>query len=190
MDVDRFEPPLFLIAMPQIVDPFFNRSVVLLLEHTPDGGFGLIINRPLDVTVSSVSQNLGISWTGAADAHVFFGGPVQPTNGIMLFSDAQTPPPAAKEVAPSLWFANDVDSLRLLATTPPSKSRLFVGYAGWNGNQLDEEVGRNDWLVAPYLADILFESDPQQIWGRALESIGVRPEALPATTSMSQERGN
>ena len=190
--IEALEPPLFLIAMPQVADPFFNRSVVLLLEHTSDGSFGLIINRPLDLDIGSVVSDLGVSWLGDAEAVVYLGGPVQPTAGITLFGTTaeQFDKEHVREIVPGLRLANDTDTLKKLAETPPERMRLIVGYAGWTGGQLEEELGRNDWLLAPLDVNLVFESDANDIWKKALASIGIRPESLPSWTLVDEETSN
>ncbi|HEY0787259.1 MAG TPA: YqgE/AlgH family protein, partial [Thermoanaerobaculia bacterium] len=83
---DTLETPLFLIAMKQVVDPFFHRSVVLLLEHDDEGSLGLIVNRPTDVPMVQLLGGLGVGWGGAPDAASWFGGPVQPGVGTILYA--------------------------------------------------------------------------------------------------------
>jgi putative transcriptional regulator len=185
MIIDSLEPPLFLIAMPQIADPFFNHGVVLLLEHHAEGSFGIIVNRPLEAKLSEVMGEIGDLWGGNDDAVVYLGGPVEPTAGITLFGphQAELDPERVTSIAPELNLANDSETLRLLANHPPPHFRLFIGFAGWGGGQLEEELGRNDWLLAPLDLELLFAEEPETVWARALASIGVRPEALPSWTA-------
>ncbi|HVT04718.1 MAG TPA: YqgE/AlgH family protein [Thermoanaerobaculia bacterium] len=191
MFIDSLEAPVLLIAMHQVVDPYFHRSVVLLLEHSSEGSFGVIINRPLELKVDGVLDELGISWNGGSNELIHFGGPVQPEAGITLFSRPDPIDlPDAREVAPGLQFANDSDTLKALASQPPSQFRLLVGYAGWSAGQLEGELTRNDWLLAPFDAGLVFAADPAAVWNRALSSIGVRPEALPSWTVPDDSRGN
>lgn len=88
MVVPGLEPPLFLVAMPQVQDPFFRQSVVLLLAHTEEGSFGFIVNRPTGLKLTEILEGMGIDWQGAADAEAFLGGPVQPETGTVLFEGA------------------------------------------------------------------------------------------------------
>jgi putative transcriptional regulator len=181
MLLESLTPPLFLVAMPQVVDPFFNRSVILLLEHSDEGSFGLIVNRPLEMTIASVASELGVEWHGDEAAHVHFGGPVQMNAGITLFQSTIRPE-NAREIISGVQMATDVTTLRELAQTPPPRFLLVVGYAGWTAGQLEDEITRNDWLLAPFDAELLFAADPASVWPRALDSIGVRPESLPSWT--------
>jgi putative transcriptional regulator len=191
--IDTLDPPVFLVAMPQVIDPFFNRSVVLLLEHSTEGTLGIIVNRPVDLTVQSALVELGIPWRGSADAHVYFGGPVQPNVGTALFGEgggAEVDPARVAKVSPGLRMAHDVTTLAALASAPPERFRLFLGYGGWSEGQLEEELARNDWLVVPFDPDLLFSSDGSFLWAAALEKIGVRPESLPSWTMPEEEKGN
>lgn len=191
MQIDSLEAPVLLIAMHQVVDPYFHRTVVLLLEHSAEGSFGVIINRPLELSVGGVLEELEIPWNGKPEELIHFGGPVQPETGTTLFSlPIPTELPDAREVQPGLQFANDSDTLTALAAEPPDRFRLLVGYAGWSAGQLEDEIARNDWLLAPVDLNLVFAADPAGVWTAALGSIGVRPEALPSWTAPSDSGGN
>ncbi|HEY5610516.1 MAG TPA: YqgE/AlgH family protein, partial [Thermoanaerobaculia bacterium] len=153
--VESLETPLLLVAMPQVLDPNFNRSVVLLLEHSTDGSFGLVINKPLELTVESLAKQLSITWNGLDDSPLFFGGPVYPNVAMMLFGESSA---AEKfvEIAPGLRISEEIGTLRALASDPPSRLRIFAGHAGWGSGQLESEIARNDWLLAPLQLDLLF----------------------------------
>lgn len=192
MNVETLDPPVFLVSMPQVGDPFFNRSVVLLLEHNAEGSFGLIINRPLELAVSDVIAELGIEWSGSVDERIYLGGPVQPEAGIALFAGTAIPSHSERvqEIGDGVHIANDTETLKALASVPPENLRLMIGYAGWGAGQLEQELTRNDWLLAPFAAALVFEPDPTVVWNRALESIGVRADALPSWTMPGNESGN
>jgi putative transcriptional regulator len=191
---DTLETPVFLIAMKQVVDPFFHRSVVLLLEHDEGGSFGMIVNRPTDVSMLDLLAGLGVTWAGALDAPSWFGGPVQPGVGTVLYGaeePAEEGEDVSHEIEGGLHISRDIRVLTRLAAAPPSELRLFLGYAGWGPGQLSQEIERNDWLVAPFDRASLFDDDPAGMWGRALESIGVRPESLPNwTMTADDEKAN
>lgn len=185
------DPPFFLVAMPQVLDPFFHRAVVVVLEHNPEGSFGYIVNRPVEFTVRELLEGLEMEWQGAADEIGWFGGPVQPQMGTALFDHSGLELPGeVMPVSPPVHLTADLDVIRHLASTPPSRFRLILGYAGWGAGQLDEEMNRNDWLVAPFDADILFTRDPETTWVRALASIDVKPESLTAWTPSDPSSSN
>ena len=182
------EAPVLLIAMPQVLDPFFHKSVVLLIHNDEEGSFGLITNRATGIKVGEILNGMEITWGGDSDEVAFFGGPVQPQMGTLLF-DAQAVAErgeAADEttslVAPGLRLTQNVADLGELAATPPEQMRLFLGYAGWGAGQLVDEILRNDWLTAPVDNRLIFTDAPETAWTRALQSVGVDPAALPSWT--------
>lgn len=185
------DPPFFLVAMPQVLDPFFNRAVVVMLEHNEEGSFGYIVNRPVEFTVKEMLVGLDMEWNGAENAIGWFGGPVQPQMGSALF-DA-TGLELAGQLLPvesPIHLSADLEVIRQLAGNPPRRFKLLLGYAGWGAGQLDEEMNRNDWLVAPFAADIMFTPDPGQTWVRALSSIDVKPESLASWTPSESGSSN
>jgi putative transcriptional regulator len=183
------EAPALLVAMPQVMDPFFHRSVVLLMhQDDEEGSFGLIVNRRTAMKVGEILSGLEIPWNGSQDAGAFFGGPVQPQLGSVLFAQgsegvsegALERLSAATEVAPGLAVTHHVGDLRVLAEAPPDRMRLFLGYAGWGAGQLVEEILRDDWLLAPVQEDLVFAPDPDEVWEKAVRSVGVDPATLPS----------
>jgi putative transcriptional regulator len=185
----ELQAPLLLIAMPQILDPFFHRSVVLLVHHDAEGSLGFILNRATAISVAEILQGMEIQWAGESDVVAHFGGPVQPQLGTVLFAPTGGNGHAhggAGEVCPGVSLSQHVGTLSELAAAPPQAFRLLLGYAGWGAGQLVEEILRNDWLTAPVTADLVFARDPEGVWRAALESVGVDPGALP---SWSPEQG-
>jgi putative transcriptional regulator len=184
--------PLLLIAMPQILDPFFHRSVVLLVHHDAEGSLGFIINRPTAISVAEILQGMEIDWGGEGDVVAHFGGPVQPQLGTVLFSPVGgngEDPAGAAEVFPGVSLSQHVGTLSHLASAPPERFRLLLGYAGWGAGQLVEEILRNDWLTAPAQEGLVFADDTEQVWRQALESVGVDPGALPSWSPDAGEEG-
>ncbi len=187
------EAPVLLVAMPQVLDPFFHRSVVLLLHHSEEGSFGLIVNRPTGIPVREILSGMDIGWAGEEDAVAHFGGPVQPQLGTVLFCPPAGGPdlaPAGAEIAPGLVLTQHVDDLSGLAAAPPDRLRLFLGYAGWGEGQLMEEILRNDWLTAGIDLGFLFAGEPARVWAAALRSVGVDPAVLPSWTQHGGHSAN
>lgn len=175
--------PVMLMAMPQVLDPFFHRSVVLLLHHEDEGSFGFIVNRPTGIKVSEILKGMDVGWEGGEEAVAYFGGPVQPQLGTVLFSpvlEENDPEDTATEIAPGLALTQHIGDLSRLAEAPPDQFRLLLGYAGWGEGQLMEEILRNDWLTAPVSSDLIFAPDPERVWDAALRSVGIDPAALPS----------
>jgi putative transcriptional regulator len=174
--------PVLLVAMPQVLDPYFQRSVVLLVHHEDEGSFGFIINRTSGIRLTEILQGMEVAWHGEDEAVAHFGGPVQPQLGTILFAPGEVATEASTEVFPGVALTQHIGDLVLLAETPPDRFRLFLGYAGWGSGQLIEEFLRNDWLTAPARPDLIFASDPDTVWSAALQSVGVDPAALPSWT--------
>ena len=181
--------PVLLLAMPQVLDPFFQRSVVLLIHHDEEGSFGFIVNRPMDIRVTDILHRMEIDWQGDPGEVVHFGGPVQTELGSILFTPTEVTngdgaePEGAAEVLPGLAITQHVGDLAKLAATPPKAFRMFLGYAGWGSSQLIDEILRNDWLTAPVSPELVFGAEGAASWEDALRSVGIDPGSLPAWTS-------
>ena len=177
--------PVLLVAMPQVLDPFFHRSVVLLIHHEEEGSFGFIINRATGIHLPEILKGMQVTWHGETEAVAHFGGPVQPQLGTVLFApgEMEMETEAATEVLPGVSLTQHIGDLVALAEAPPPAFRLFLGYAGWGAGQLMEEILRNDWLTAPVQTDLIFAPDPDEVWNAALRSVGIDPAALPSWTA-------
>lgn len=175
--------PILLLAMPQVLDPFFYKSVVLLLSHQDDGSQGFIVNRPTGVKVGEILEDLEIPWLGEDGSLAFFGGPVQPQLGTLLFCDEQTDVAKARqEICPGVALTQHLGDLESLAEKPPDSFRLLLGYSGWDTGQLEKEILRNDWMTAPVRNDLLFNETPEEVWQLAMQSVGIEPSQLPSWT--------
>ena len=177
--------PVLLLAMPQVADPFFRKSVVLLLAHEAEGSFGFIVNRKTELKIGDILRDLELPWQGDPDALARFGGPVQPQVGTVLFAGSAPGLPAlagASEVCPGIHLTQHLSELAELATAPPERFRLLLGYAGWGAGQLVGEILRNDWLTAPVDPALVFGEETDAVWEAALVSVGVDPANLPAWT--------
>lgn len=177
------ETPILLLAMPQVLDPFFYKSVILLLHHQDEGSQGFIVNRPTGVKVREILEDLEIPWLGEAGSLAFFGGPVQPQLGTLLFREDKPAGTATRfQVCPGVALTQHLGDLESLAESPPPSFRLLLGYAGWDTGQLVKEILRNDWITAPVRTDLLFSDEPEEVWRLAMESVGVDPALLPSWT--------
>lgn len=183
-----------LCAVPQLLDPNFRRSVVLMLEHNEEGALGLVLNHPLPNTVAEVSRSLELQWEGDEDATVRLGGPVEPMRGWILH-DQPGWDPTADEVLPGLWLTTSLEPVTTAghhAVGGDGSHVLFLlGYAGWAGAQLEAEIAAGSWLPVPIDADAqqgsarfgvtprwVLETDPTQMWAGALGALGVDPGRL------------
>jgi putative transcriptional regulator len=174
--------PALLVAMPQLLDPNFKRSVVLLVHHDDEGSFGLVVNRPSDIPARQLCENLDIPWRGDDEARLAWGGPVQPNTGWVLFGEgAPSDIEDGNPVAPGLSVAGSLDTLRKIARTPPSRLRLLLGYAGWGPHQLEDELAEGAWLLAPADPEVVFAVEADAMWNHVVRSLGIDPSTLVAT---------
>lgn len=186
----KLRAPILLLAMPQVQDPYFHRGVVLLLAHEEEGSFGFLLNRPTAVRVSEVLSGLEMSWQGDSEALAYFGGPVQPQLGSVLYGSDRSGADAPTYAMPGIAITQRLGDLQALAADPPPRFRLFLGYAGWGEGQLIQEIERNDWLTAPVDEELVFSAPAESVWSQALLSVGVDPATLPSWTPSSQDEAN
>lgn len=165
-----------LVAMPQMLDPRFARSVVYLCAHSEeDGAMGLVINKLVgSLTMGELFAQLDIAPSGLSAARpVHFGGPVETGRGFVLHT-ADYRDEGTLVVAADLAVTATLDILRAIGTgTGPRKSLLALGYAGWAPGQLDAEIQANGWLSAAADAEFVFDPDLPGKWRRALDRLGI-----------------
>jgi putative transcriptional regulator len=169
-----------LLSMPQLQDPNFARTVVLLCEYGPEGAFGLVLNRPTEMPASAMVR-LDPPVVGGNTMPLWIGGPVEPERGWLLLSEE---PPAAefKLIRDGLYLSTSVVLLRdLLEASAPPRARVLAGYAGWGPGQLDEELAQSAWLMAEVDLDIVFDTAADAMWETAIRRLGADPSSL--TTS-------
>ena len=183
MDGDPSFAPTLLLAMPQLRDPNFSRSVVLLCEHGAEGALGFVVNRPTELRAADtvaldppVRGNSGlILWTG---------GPVEPQRGFLLLGD-DPGVGDSERISDGFHLTASVEVLRRLLESEPAalvgqRCRLLLGYAGWGPGQLHSELAASAWLTAPLDAGLVFDSPADEMWARAIRGLGVDPMALAA----------
>lgn len=172
--------PGLLLAMPQLQDPNFNRSVVLMIEHGEAGSFGLVVNQPSPIKAAELLESLEMQWRGDPDAVVWSGGPVSPATGWVLHEPYEALPATSKlgegptvHVGPGLVLTTSPEALRTIAAAPPPRIRLLLGYSGWAGGQLAAEMARGSWLHADADPALIFDGPPDAMWDRAVASLGI-----------------
>lgn len=169
-----------LVAMPSLNDPTFKRTVIYLCDHQEQGSVGLIINRPMPVPLALVFEQLHIEPIHHEQNNrpLLFGGPVQPERGFVIH----------KQIGgwrSSLLLQDEVtvttsnDIIHAIAQDVGPKDVLVtLGYSCWMGNQLEQEVMNNAWLVCPYRVEIVYDVPFDQRWEYAGLSIGVKMNEL------------
>ena len=177
----------FLIAMPSLQDPFFQRSVTYICEHNAEGAMGIVINHPLKATVGDLLQQLDITFddtSNVAEQVVCAGGPVQSDRGFVLHS-ARHGYQSSLMLQDELMITTSKDILeQLTSADAPSKFLLALGYAGWTPGQLEQEIADNSWLVIPADPAIIFDLAHAHKWEAATKSMGIE------TWQLSGEAGH
>jgi len=176
-----------LLAMPQMVDERFARSVVYICAHSGEAGaMGLVINKLLgSLTMDELFAQLDISQSGGVGSRpVHYGGPVEAGRGFVLHT-ADYNEDATLVVNDNIALTATLDVLRAIGEgRGPRRSLFALGYAGWAPGQLDAEIQANGWLSVPADDAIIFDPDHDQKWRRALAKLGVD------LTMLSREAGH
>lgn len=165
----------FLIAMPGLQDPNFSRTVTYICEHTDQGAMGIVINRPLDITLGELFIQLDIVTVHSEvrDIPVYQGGPVQTDRGFVLHS-AGPAFDSTLSITPDISVTTSRDVLEAIASGEgPDDTLIALGYAGWGGGQLEQEMSTNSWLNGPASNDIIFRMSPTARWMAAAQLLGV-----------------
>lgn len=169
--------PGFLIAMPRLGDPNFQRAVILVIEHGSGGAMGLVINRAAPLTLADVAKGHDIKLAdGRGQQQVFLGGPVEPQRGFVLHDS--TGVPEKHEIVPGLYLSVTLDALGPLLCDAQCKLRFCLGYAGWGPKQLDQEIAAGAWLFTEAERVAVLEGDAETLWDATLRGMGVDPAMI------------
>src|SRR3989304_8749416 len=163
---------MFLIAVPSLKDPNFEHTVVLICDHSKDGAFGLVINRTLLNSVVNLLDWLDIK-EGVEDMAVFYGGPVKPEQGYILFIP-EGRQYSSINVKDNLALTTAKEILIDIAKGRGPKKFLFaLGFSGWAPGQFEYELMIDSWLVAPIDKRIIFDVPVNERWRATADSIGI-----------------
>ena len=154
-----------LVASPSLLDPNFRRTVVLVTEHSDEGAAGLVLNRPSEAAVEDVVPQL--DWLAEPETRIYLGGPVE-QNAVLVLAEFDDPADSPVPVFGNLGFVALDDASVAVA----GRKRVFAGYAGWGGGQLENELGREDWIIEEALPDDVFGDDSDGLWGSVLRRKG------------------
>ena len=157
-----------LIAGATLPDPNFARTVVLICQHSEDGALGLVLNRRGELLIGEVAPEL--SELVGADAVIDSGGPVQP-DALLVLGEFEDAAYAGLSIVGTVGLVGDGSAIADLVPVT-RRTRAFAGYAGWGPGQLDAELERDDWFVAPAGIDDIFDPDADELWRRVLERKG------------------
>lgn len=167
----------FLIAMPAMADPFFSKTLTYICEHSEQGALGLVVNRPIDLTIQELFDQLGISGDdeNLGQSHVMFGGPIQLDRGFVLHQ------PVGKwqstmivDSTQGLALTTSLDILQAVGTgQSPNQLMVALGYSGWAPGQIEHEIAQNAWLTVPALPSIIFELPSEERLSAAVHLLGI-----------------
>ncbi len=167
---------VFLVAEPQLLDPRFHRSVVLLVDHEKEGAAGLIVNRPTGARLGEAVPPLQELDRGG---HVvFFGGPVA-IDGLTFLVRSSSKLDGAKRILGDVYWGGSAESLRSLLQDGKlaANLRIFAGYSGWGAGQLEAEIARGDWRLVAADPSAVFARDPTTLWDELMDKAG--PKEIP-----------
>ncbi len=176
--------------MPGMADDTFAGTVVYLCEHNEKGALGLVINKPIDITLKNLFEKVELSLDREelAEQPVYFGGPVQTERGFVLHErqgEAGAAYSSTMSVPGGLEMTTSKDVLEALSSgAGPKKILVTLGYSGWQAGQLEDEIGRNGWLTVGADPAVIFDTPIDKRYQRALSLLGIDPRML------SQEAGH
>ncbi len=173
-----------LVAMPQMQDPRFKKSVIFMCGHDNHGAMGIVVNKLIEsVTFEDLLRQLNLkNIDKTLDIPVHYGGPVEIGRGFVLHSTDYMAE-ASVEVTNDIALSASTTVLDdVILGKGPDHILLALGYAGWSSGQIEEEIMQNGWLTLPADCSILFDTKPDTLWQRTLEKFGVDPDHLFAHT--------
>jgi putative transcriptional regulator len=167
----------FLIAMPAMADPNFSRTLTYICEHNDQGALGIIVNRPMEMTLATLFERVDIAFEGAGSTFgadpVYFGGPVQTDRGFVLHRPLGSWQ-STLEVHDGIGLTSSRDILQAMsASGVPTEALVSLGYSGWSAGQLEWELSQNAWLTVDAAPDVLFNLPPEERLPAAMQLLGV-----------------
>ena len=165
----------FLIAMPNMVDPNFAGALTYICDHGADGALGVVINKPVDLTVDNLLEQIGIEVKdeNLKDLPVYFGGPVQVERGFVLHQPVGSWN-STLTVNERVGLTTSKDILEATALcNGPEQILVALGYAGWGPGQLESEIKQNAWLSVQADPDVIFHLPPEERLVAAMQLLGI-----------------
>lgn len=170
----------FLIAMPNLKDPDFERTVTYICAHNEEGAMGIVINKPLDIELGEIFEQMDIPADNPEmnNKMIFLGGPVHTDRGFILHQ-TNNKWDSSIIVSDELCVTTSKDILEAIAVGDgPAESLIALGYAGWGGGQLEQELLENTWLSSPANLETIFKTPYEQCWNSAAKHMGIDIEKI------------
>jgi putative transcriptional regulator len=164
-----------LIATPQLQDPHFQKSVVLILEHDEEGTVGVVLNRRSKVPCEQIVDQFDLPWPSPQEK-LLIGGPVDPRSLWILHADGWAF--EHTHLFEGVSVSRSEEALTGLCLGHEKRTRIYVGYAGWGPGQLENEIAEGSWWVGEAQPSLIFDVDVQEAWESALRTLGVEPMML------------
>lgn len=165
----------FLISMPTLNDPYFHQTVILLFEHNEKGAMGLIINKPLEISLGEILEHLDIPLTNSEtdDEKVMLGGPVAGEQGFIIHTHPELCPGDVVDEAHKITVSASKEVLQNIVEQHPERILICLGYSAWKEGQLEQEIADNAWILANVDPGILFEIPYEHRWKASGMLVGV-----------------
>lgn len=167
-----------LIASPYLRDPNFHRSVIVLCDHGDEGSLGLILNRPLSISLGKLFED--VAKQVPENQALLQGGPVEP-NRLLALRRGLHAEESSEELAPDLHMLVDLEqSISLIESgaVDPSDYRFYLGYSGWESDQLSSELGDGAWIISKATTALTFDVSPSEAWSQSMRTLGGKYEIL------------
>jgi putative transcriptional regulator len=158
-----------LISEPFLNDPNFKRTIILLAEHSAEGSVGFVLNKPTEVKISQMIKDFP-----DFNSLVYYGGPVQ-LNTLQFIYRGENIIEGSIEIMPGLYWGGSFEILQTLIesdSVSPEDFRFFLGYSGWDEDQIDAEIELNSWIVTESRIDDIFSDEPDKLWREVLKKMG------------------
>jgi len=175
--------PGLIYAVPQLLDPNFHQSVVLLLQQNDQGAFGVVINHESSLMLEDLCRGHNIPYAGEKGKKVRRGGPVQPEQGLVLYGDELTDP-EGQSVVDGLQVSFSRETLGRLCLLQRGRFQCFAGYAGWAPGQLTREIEEGSWIFGPVDPILALDVPPDEMWMHGLRSLGIEPSSIVPGSSV------
>jgi len=176
-----------LVASPQMQESNFHRTIILVVRDDDDGTMGLVLNRPLEISVKTACEKI-LETPCVVDGFLHAGGPCDGPLMILYAGDAYGEAAGDLEVLPGLWFITNKDEIESILADGAGALKCFVGYAGWGAGQLDAEMEAGAWIAHPGIPEHVFNTDVKQ-WSKLMTQLTlpneIDPKRIPDDPSMN-----